>query len=377
MRKREMVHGSGMFEDLFAERQVYLRSGLTSRYVVLSRSLQIGVTIAMGLIIAGLAYASYSAITKHFELAGQSRELARLEDANQSLRAAAKAAPSTADLRAQAARVPELTSALSAAEAARKRAEDLSKSATAQVDQLRQQLAAAQDRIHQLTASSPPSGQTAGADGATATGASEASDRLAKAQAQIEKLSQALDQQRAEGKTLSAQLADARSSAEQRIAEATKRAEASDAEVAGLRADLDAARKDAAALRQSAQTAEANLADLRAEVTSLRAQASAGGAAQDLAAAKQPATEDVDKLKATLASAQTRIAELTADLEAAKRPAAAQASGPAPAAGANGQSVADLQQQLDAANQKIAELQAAIQSSVANLAPLPPPPAPR
>jgi chromosome segregation ATPase len=377
MRKHEMARRNGIFEDLFAERQVYLRSGLTSRYVVLSRPLQIGVTIAMGLIIAWLAYASYSAIARHFELAGQSRELARLEDVNQSLRAAAEAAKPTEDLRAQAARVPELTTALSAAEAARKQAESRTQSATAQANQLRQELALAQDRIKELTATSHPSGQTAGAEGATAKAASGASDRLAKAQAQIDQLSQALDQQRAEDKTLTAQLADARSGAEQRITELTQRAETSDAEVKRLRGDLEAARKDAAALRQSAQTAEADLADLRAEMTRLRAQAPAGGAAQDLAEVKQPGTGEVAKLKATLASAQTRIAQLTADLEAAKRPPAGETPATTPATGADGQTVADLQQRLDAANQRIAELQAAIQSSVANLAPLPPPPAPR
>ena len=111
MRRGEMARRGGILEDLFAERQVYLRSGLTSRYVVLSRPLQIGVTIALGLIIAWVVYASYSAIAARFELAGQSRELARLEDANQSLRAAAEARQSTEELRAQAARVPELTSA--------------------------------------------------------------------------------------------------------------------------------------------------------------------------------------------------------------------------------------------------------------------------
>ena len=117
MRKNESARRKGMFEDLFAERQVYLRSGLTSRYVVLSRPLQIGVAIGMGLLIAWLAVASYSAIAKRFEVAGQNRELARLEEANKSLRAAAEAAQATEELRGQAARVPELTASLSAAEA--------------------------------------------------------------------------------------------------------------------------------------------------------------------------------------------------------------------------------------------------------------------
>ena len=53
MRKSEVPRRSSAFEDLFAERQVYLRSGLTSRYVVVSRPLQIAVTIGVGLIVAG------------------------------------------------------------------------------------------------------------------------------------------------------------------------------------------------------------------------------------------------------------------------------------------------------------------------------------
>src|SRR4051794_1871891 len=113
MRKNEAARRKGTFEDLFAERQVYLRSGLTSRYVVLSRPLQIGVAIGMGLVIAWLAVASYSSIAKHFEVASQTRELARLEGVNKSLRAAAETAPATEELRGQAARVPELTASLS------------------------------------------------------------------------------------------------------------------------------------------------------------------------------------------------------------------------------------------------------------------------
>jgi DNA repair exonuclease SbcCD ATPase subunit len=386
MRKDEMARPSGMFEDLFAERQVYLRSGLTSRYVVLSRPLQIGVTIAMGLVIAWLAYASYSAVAKHFELVGQSRELARLEGVNKSLQAAAEASQSTEELRSQAARVPELSSALSAAKAARERAESLTKAATAEADDLRRELALAQDRIKELAAAGRPSGQAAGADGTNA--AADAGDRLVKAQTQIQELSQALAQARADGDKLSQQLADVRSGAEQRIAALIERATTSEAEVKRLRGDLDAALKDAAALRQAAQTAETNLADLRTEVAQLRAQAPAGETAQDLAAVKQPASDEVAKLKATLASAETRIAELTADLDAAKRaPTAGESAqgGPtpggstagAPTTGTDGQTIANLQEQLAAANQRLGELQAAIQSSVANLAPLPPPPAPR
>ena len=379
MRKNETARRKGIFGDLFAERQVYLRSGLTSRYVVLSRPLQIGVAIGMGLVIAWLAVASYSSIAKHFEVAGQNRELARLEEANKSLRTAAEAAQATGELRGQAARVPELTASLSAAEAGRERAESLTKAAVNEANELRRQLALAQDRLRELSTASQATGATAGAEG-TRAAASDASKQLAQAQAKVGELSQALDKAHAEGETLAAQLADVRGSAEQRVAELTKRAETSEAEGKRLRGDLDAALKDSATLRQSAQTAEADLADLRAEVTRLRAQPPAAGeASQDLGVVKQPApaTDEVAKLKATLASAETRITELTADLEAAKRAPAAEPTAAEPGGGADGQTVASLQAQLDAANQRLGELQAAIQSSVANLAPLPPPPAPR
>ena len=51
--------------DLFAERQVHMRSGNESRYVVLSRPLQIGVAVALLAILGLFATASYNAIGKH------------------------------------------------------------------------------------------------------------------------------------------------------------------------------------------------------------------------------------------------------------------------------------------------------------------------
>jgi len=79
MRKSEAPRRSSAFEGLFAERQVYLRSGLTSRYVVLSRPLQIAVTIGVGLVVAGLAFASYSSVVSHLAAAKLLRELALAE----------------------------------------------------------------------------------------------------------------------------------------------------------------------------------------------------------------------------------------------------------------------------------------------------------
>ena len=79
MRKSDAPRRSSAFNDLFAERQVYLRSGLTSRYVVLSRPIQIAVTIGAGLVVAGLAFASYSSVVNHLEAAELRRELALAE----------------------------------------------------------------------------------------------------------------------------------------------------------------------------------------------------------------------------------------------------------------------------------------------------------
>jgi chromosome segregation ATPase len=90
MRESEAARRSSTFEDWFAERQVYLRSGLTSRYVVLSRPLQIGVTIGAGLIVVGLALASYSSIVNHLEATELRRELALAEARIGTLSAAAR-----------------------------------------------------------------------------------------------------------------------------------------------------------------------------------------------------------------------------------------------------------------------------------------------
>jgi DNA repair exonuclease SbcCD ATPase subunit len=96
MRKSDVPRRSSAFEDLFAERQVYLRSGLTSRYVVLSRPLQIAVTIGAGLVVAGLAFASYSSVVNHLEAAELRQELALAEMRLSELGAARRADSVTA-----------------------------------------------------------------------------------------------------------------------------------------------------------------------------------------------------------------------------------------------------------------------------------------
>jgi hypothetical protein len=124
MRQNRAARRSSVFEDLFAERQVYLRSGRTSRYVVLSRPLQIAVTIGAVVVVLWLAVASYRSVSAHLEAAERTRELTRLEEVNQSLRTAAAAAPSAEDVAALQARVPERRTGQAAARAGAGRSAD-------------------------------------------------------------------------------------------------------------------------------------------------------------------------------------------------------------------------------------------------------------
>ena len=285
MRKSEAPRRSSAFEDWFAERQVYLRSGLTSRYVVLSRPLQVAVTIGIGLIAAGLAFASYSSVVSHLE-AGE----------------------------------------------------------------LRRELALAEARLDELSAARRADGSTTAADGTAPAGA--AADPAP------------------------AQLAESQDSAEQRIIELTRQLEASDAKADRLQGDLEAALADAAALRRAAEAAEADLADLQAAMARRRDRPPAEGEAnEDLAQIKEPGTPEaaaVLALRASLAGGDAQIAARGADLGAAasRLDAAAKAAGDA-------DELDRVRAELRAANQRIAELEAAIRLGLAKLAPQPAPPAPR
>ena len=62
------------WRQLFAERQIYLRSGEDSRYVVLSPRLQVVVTIGALLLVAGLGLASYGYLAQRSQLVAQDRE---------------------------------------------------------------------------------------------------------------------------------------------------------------------------------------------------------------------------------------------------------------------------------------------------------------
>jgi DNA repair exonuclease SbcCD ATPase subunit len=358
MRNDDPARSSSALHDLFAERQVYLRSGPNSHYVVLSRPLQIGVTIGLILIVAWLALASYSSVAKRFEAA-------RLEDVNQSLRAAAEAAQPTEEMRAAAKRVPQLTAALAAAEAERDRAKSSADAAAAAADALRQKLALAEDRVRELTAGPGHAGggqvSTSGAASGQADTAPAAEvDRL---HGELASANDRIDRLTADQSKLQAQL------------------DASGADATRLREQLDAAKQEAQTLRQTAETAQTKVAGLETQLAALQAPAPSSTAGQlaEVKAADTAAAEEVAQLKEDLAGAKATIATLSTDLEAAKSDlgAARQPQPPAVSGAESGSAgeaeVANLHEQLAAANQRISELE----QTLANLAPLPPPPAPR
>jgi TolA-binding protein len=247
--------------DLFAERQVHMRSGNESRYVVLSRPLQIGVAVALLAILGLLATASYNAIAKHLELAAQERALAEQQAASAAL----------ADRSAS-----ELTTLRQQHEAARREIEQLS----AALDQ------AQAERMAAVSASSE-----AGATAAELQGALAATTQ--------------------ERQRLAAELADARASGTSpaRPGSAPGSADMQNllAEVTGLRAELDRVNREAAALRQTATQARQALAMLQggSEIPALLQ-----GEAQ-----MPPASDAVRQLQQDLADAQATVASLSADLE--------------------------------------------------------------
>jgi hypothetical protein len=140
-----------VLQELFADRQVYVRSGLTSRYVALSRSLQISVAVAAGVVVLWLAAASYAAIAKHLETVEQGRELARLESVAKTLRTTVEESRTGQDTEPKAAAVPDLVAELADAKAARERALTLADARAGEAEELRHELALAHDQIRELT----------------------------------------------------------------------------------------------------------------------------------------------------------------------------------------------------------------------------------
>lgn len=241
-------------QDLFAERQVHIRSGPESRYIVLSRSLQIGVAAGFLAIVALLAAASYNAIAKHMALVAQQRTLA------------------------------ELTASMAQAQQA---AEELAA--------LRQRNEAAERETLQLTSELR---QAQDERAAAVSASSEAGKKVAELQA-------ALGATTAESRKLATQLDEKRAAGGVQATTESSRTGALLAEVTGLRAELDRVNRETETLRRTTVQARRALQDLQSS-----------GVAQ--ATRPQPADDEMRRLQQDLASAQATVAALSADLEAAK-----------------------------------------------------------
>jgi colicin import membrane protein len=314
--------------DLFAERQVHMRTGQESRYVVLSRSLQIGVTLGVLAILALLALASYQAIAKHVALVAQERTLEELAArAAQARQAARELAP----LRQQ------------------------SEEAEREIERLRAALDQAQaERTAALAASSEAGAKAAELEAALATTLQER-------------------------RTPATGVETARAAGEARPASESRQAQALLAEITGLRAELERVDRETAALRRTAAQARQALRDAQGGGAATPQAPPGPQAPLRLAVAASPATA-VRQLQQDLAGAQASLAALSADLEAAK--------GAAPGAGTTTDAaagLATLKQQLSAAHRRAGQLGLTLASEQAEEvepaapapAPLPPPPAPR
>jgi hypothetical protein len=313
-----------------------MRSGQESRYVVLSRSLQVGVTVGFLAILALLALASYNAIAKHFALVAQQRAMEELSAAS-----AAQADESAREVaalrqRSEAAEreIERLSAALDQAEAERTAAVSASSEAGAKAAELEAALATTMQESRKL------------ATDAEAMRVPE-EDRPASGQATGSAQTQALL-----------------------------------AEITGLRAELERVSRETEALRRTAAQAQQALRDAQGGVPQAES-ARAGSpsepeASPRLVAAASPTAEAVRRLQGDLARAQALVATLSADLAAA-RGAGAGATSDAAA------DLATLKDQLDAAHQRTEQLGVTLaagpaqetREAPADPAPLPSPPAPR
>lgn len=150
MRQYSNADGRGLRQDLFAARQVYLRSGTTSRYASLSRSLQISVTAIAAVLALWLGAASYIAIAKHLQTVEQGRELARLEGIAKALRNAVEEAQEDQRPAGGAEANAEVMTELAEVRLGRARATLLAEAAAGEAATLRREVALASERIREL-----------------------------------------------------------------------------------------------------------------------------------------------------------------------------------------------------------------------------------
>jgi len=150
MRQTGRSHRRSPGRELFAPRQVYLRTGPVSQYVALSRSLQIAVAAGLAAIALWLGVASYAAIAKHLETVEQGRELARLESVAKTLRAAVEEAQGDQSANGNAAAEADLVTEVAELEDSRERALMLADAAAGEADALRREVALAYERVREL-----------------------------------------------------------------------------------------------------------------------------------------------------------------------------------------------------------------------------------
>ena len=128
--------GTSLLGGLLSEHHVYVRSGPTSRYVVLTWPWRIGVTLAMVGIAVWVGLASFGWLAAHLETLEQRRELARLAQANQQL-AALIAAQAEEGERAPPARLMTLVAELEDVKSGGQFGVDLSDAAAAEAGEVR------------------------------------------------------------------------------------------------------------------------------------------------------------------------------------------------------------------------------------------------
>jgi hypothetical protein len=150
MRNRRRPDPRSLGQELFAPRQVYVRSGAASQFVTLSRGLQILVTAGFAVVALWLGLASWTAVAKHLETVQQGRELARLEGLAQTLRSAVEGAQDDQRVEGGAAASAELVSELAAVKAERARALVLAKVTADEAAELRREVALANQRVEEL-----------------------------------------------------------------------------------------------------------------------------------------------------------------------------------------------------------------------------------
>ena len=307
MRKNDPAHGGSASGALFAERHVYMRSGAESRYVVLTRPLQIGVVMGGALILAALAFAGGSAIVSRLAAIEQRREIARLEMVVQTLRtAAADQDAAAAGLRAGPAPQAQVERAGAAARQSAAAVEDEGRAGTLAETARRDQPLTA--RARDGTTSMP-----AGAGQQASRHAPQLEQRLAHARGSLARLI--------------AQLAAAETAA---VAAAGQQAGVQPAQ-AGFDADA------AGSLAQlKADDPDRQLQQLRSQLASAAATSASLG--EDLAAAQREAgarfgpddASEIARLRAQLRRANERIDLLEARAVPGARPLAPAPAPPAP-----------------------------------------------